>query len=195
MFRAIFDRLLEFADCYETPHFPGRSHHSAWERGGSVVIDIDCPGRCFHVPFGHGFKSTGWFDPLPSFAFLKAVVTVPSPLPPHSTFVHLPDLPPIQCPCGEARRAFADQDEFPGTVHLTKITQDAQTHYHREHTEVYVVIECETDAIIELDGQSHPVAPMNAILIPPRVRHRAIGNMTVLIICTPHFDPRDEYFD
>ncbi len=94
-----------------------------------------------------------------------------------------------------ARRAFAQHDEFPGTVHLTNISRDAARHYHRNQTEVYVVLECSAGAAIELDEQLHPVAPLTSILIPPGVRHRAVGEMTVLIVCTPNFDPNDEYFD
>jgi hypothetical protein len=114
---------------------------------------------------------------------------------PKPVVVDLTALPPVACPCGTARRAFADREEFPGTVHLTEISLDAERHYHREHTEVYVVLECDDDAAIELDGQLHPVAPRSAILIPPGVRHRAIGQMTVLIICSPNFDPADEHLD
>jgi len=93
-----------------------------------------------------------------------------------------------------ARRAFADRDEFPGTVHLTQISRDAREHYHQDHTEVYVILECDEGASIELDGQPHPVRPQTAVLIPPGVRHRACGQMTVLILCTPNFDPADEHF-
>ncbi|MEM8666257.1 MAG: cupin domain-containing protein [Planctomycetota bacterium] len=109
--------------------------------------------------------------------------------------IDLNQLPGVPCPCGVARRAFADREEYPGTVHLTQISEDAQQHYHRKQTEIYVVLECEADARIELDGESHPVKAQSAILIPPGVRHRAIGKMTVLILCTPNFDPADEYFD
>lgn len=109
--------------------------------------------------------------------------------------VDLNRLPPVPCPCGVARRAFADRPEFPGTVHLTRITRDAARHYHREHTEVYVILECDEDATIELDGEPHAVRPQMSILIPPGVRHRACGEMTVLILCTPNFDPADEHFD
>ncbi len=109
--------------------------------------------------------------------------------------VNLDELPAVACPCGEARRAFADHDGFPGTIHLTHIQVDATKHYHREHAEVYVVLECDCDAMIELDGIRHRVYPKSAILIPPGVRHRAIGKMTVLIVCTPNFDPIDEHFD
>lgn len=129
-----------------------------------------------------------------------ATDTSPPPrIPPFVTsrpdVVDLTTLPPTLCPCGIARRAFADRDEFPGTLHLTEITRDAQTHYHRDHTEVYVVLDCEPDAAIELDGVITLVAVNTAILIPPGVRHRGIGKMTVMIVCTPNFDPADEYFD
>ncbi|HBJ33463.1 MAG TPA: cupin [Planctomycetaceae bacterium] len=111
------------------------------------------------------------------------------------SIVQLDTLPPVRCPCGTARRAFADRPELPATVHLTHITVDARTHYHRSQTEVYVVLQCGTNAAIELDGVLHPVSPLSAILIPPGVRHRGIGEMTVLIYCTPKFDSADEFFD
>ncbi|QDS96717.1 Cupin domain protein [Roseimaritima multifibrata] len=108
--------------------------------------------------------------------------------------VDLKALPGIPCPCGEARRAFADRGDFPATVHLTSISKDAQLHYHRQQTEVYVVVKCEENAAIELDGQIHPLHPGMAVLIPPGVHHRAIGEMEVILFCTPKFDPNDEFF-
>jgi mannose-6-phosphate isomerase-like protein (cupin superfamily) len=111
------------------------------------------------------------------------------------TIVQLTDLPGVACPCGIARRAFANQETFPGTLHLTEIHVDARVHYHRQHTEVYVIVEAEADAAIELDGIVTPVRPWTSILIPPGVRHRAVGKMKVIIVCTPAFDPADEYFD
>tara|TARA_R110002049_G_scaffold50370_2_gene142950 strand:+ start:1885 stop:2283 length:399 start_codon:yes stop_codon:yes gene_type:complete len=109
--------------------------------------------------------------------------------------VQLEQLPPQACPCGIARRAFADRDEIPGTIHLTEITRDAVVHYHKEHTEVYVILECEKDASMTLDGRRIAVHPHTSILIPPGVRHCAHGEMKVLIYCTPNFDPNDEHFD
>jgi mannose-6-phosphate isomerase-like protein (cupin superfamily) len=107
----------------------------------------------------------------------------------------LTSLPAVDCPCGTARRGFAERADFPGTVHLTDIDRQARTHYHREHTEVYVILECEPDAAMELDGQLHPVRPKTSILIPPGTRHRAVGNLQALILCFPKFDPADEHFD
>lgn len=80
-------------------------------------------------------------------------------------------------------------------MHLTAISKDAQTHYHLRQTEVYVVTQCEAGAAIELDGQLQTVRPGMAVLIPPGVRHRAVGEMEVIIFCAPKFDPQDEYID
>lgn len=109
--------------------------------------------------------------------------------------VSLPDLPGVPCPCGTARRAFADAADFPATVHLTEISADAHVHHHRRQTEVYVILECGPDAALELDGERVPVKPLDAVRIPPGVRHRAVGEMRVLIVCSPKFDPADEFVE
>ena len=109
--------------------------------------------------------------------------------------VQLSELPPVACPCGIARRAFTHRNDLNASVHLTEIRQSARTHYHRHLTETYVVLECESDAAIELDGRLVPVRPLSSVLIPPGVRHRAVGDMRVIIFCTPTFDPADEHFD
>lgn len=109
--------------------------------------------------------------------------------------LQLDSLPPVGCPCGTARRALADYDGFPGTVHLTEISIDARRHYHRHHTEVYIFLECDEDAQMELDDETISVQPLTTIVIPPGVRHRAIGKMKVIILCQPNFDPQDEFFD
>ncbi|NQU25377.1 MAG: cupin domain-containing protein [Candidatus Nealsonbacteria bacterium] len=101
-------------------------------------------------------------------------------------------LPGTSCPCGVARRALVDAPEFPGTVHRTEITVDAKLHYHRRLTELYYMLECGPDAKMQLDDDLLPVRPGTCILIPPGVRHRAVGRMTVLIVVLPKFDPEDE---
>ena len=117
-----------------------------------------------------------------------------SPAPKWQT-VDFADLPGTPCPCGTARRAFTDTPEFPGTLHVTEISVDAQTHYHKRLTETYYILECGSDAAMELDGHRQPVKPGTAILIPPGVRHRAVGAMKVLIVVFPKFDPADEWLD
>ncbi len=102
---------------------------------------------------------------------------------------------PVRCPCGWSRRAFADVPNAPASVHRVEIEIDAQTHYHREHAEIYYILECNDGAAIELDGERRPVGPGHAVLIPPGVRHRAVGRMTLLNVVVPPFDPADEWFD
>ncbi len=105
------------------------------------------------------------------------------------------DLEGVPCPCGTARRAFADVEDFPVTIHLTEISEEANLHYHRKLTETYYFLECEERAQMQLDDTLVPVKPGMCILIRPGVRHRAVGRMKVLIISLPKFDPTDEWLD
>src|SRR6516165_7924617 len=109
--------------------------------------------------------------------------------------VDFAQVPGVPCPCGTARRAFADVAAFPGTVHVTEIAADARRHYHRRLTATYFVLECAEGAALELDGELVPARPGVCVLIPPGVRHRAVGPMRVLIFVVPKFDPADEWFD
>ena len=99
---------------------------------------------------------------------------------------------PVPCPCGEARRAFAEPGGV-ASLHVTDISADARTHYHRRMTELYLVLEGEGH--MELDGERVPVGPLSGVLIEPGCRHRAVGRMRVAIVPVPAFDPADEFFD
>ena len=101
----------------------------------------------------------------------------------------------VSCPCGSARRAVADVDDFPATVHVTEISTDAKLHYHKRLTETYYFLECDPGARMQLDDQFIDVHPGMSIMIRPGTRHRAIGEMKVLIMVFPKFDPADEWFD
>ena len=101
----------------------------------------------------------------------------------------------VSCPCGTARRAFVDVDDFPATIHVTEISIDARLHYHKRLTEAYYFLECDLDAKMQLDEETIDVHPGMCILIRPGVRHRALGKMKVLIVVFPKFDPKDEWFD
>ena len=109
--------------------------------------------------------------------------------------VDFASLPGIACPCGTARRAFADVDDFPATIHVTEISADARTHYHQRITEVYYFLECAEDARMQLNDELIAVRPGTALLIRPGTRHRAVGRMKVLIVAIPKFDPNDEFED
>jgi mannose-6-phosphate isomerase-like protein (cupin superfamily) len=98
-----------------------------------------------------------------------------------------------RCPCGFTRRAFVAPDNETATLHLLDVQTDAQTHYHKTLTEIYLVLE--GTGQMELDGERVPIKPMTAIMIKPGCRHRAIGKLRIAIIPIPAFDPADEWFD
>ena len=52
----------------------------------------------------------------------------------------------VDCPCGSARRAFAEIEDFPATIHLTEISADARVHYHKRLTETYYFLDCAAGA-------------------------------------------------
>ena len=110
-------------------------------------------------------------------------------------FVRFAELPGVPCPCGTARRAFAEAADFPGTIHVTEISADAQVHYHKRLTETYYFLECQPGAQMQLNEDVIDVQPGDCILIRPGTRHRAIGRMKVLIVVYPKFDEADEWFD
>src|SRR5215207_6416403 len=104
---------------------------------------------------------------------------------PAPVLADLAEVAAVRCPCGWARRAFADVSGAPLSVHRVEIAEDARAHYHKTHTETYYVLECEAGAAIELNGEEVPVKPGVAVLIPPGVRHRAVGRMTILNVVVP----------
>ena len=109
--------------------------------------------------------------------------------------VNYATLPGIACPCGTARRGLMDLDSVPYSLHVTQIEAAAKTHFHKRLTETYFILECDEGSCLELDGELVPVFPNLAVVIHPGTRHRALGNMKVLIVASPKFDPSDEWFD
>ncbi len=104
----------------------------------------------------------------------------------------LDQLDPVRCPCGWARRAFAEPGHA-ASVHLVEIRGAAGAHHHQKTTEIYVVLEGEGE--IELDGKRIQVRPLTAVYIPEGCRHRAIGNLRLINVPVPAFDPKDEWPD
>jgi mannose-6-phosphate isomerase-like protein (cupin superfamily) len=103
------------------------------------------------------------------------------------------EVEPVRCPCGYARRGFATPDNTVATLHMVDIETDAQVHYHKKMTEIYLVLE--GTGFMELDGERIPVKPMTSIFIKPGCRHRAVGRLKIINIPIPAFDPADEWFD
>jgi mannose-6-phosphate isomerase-like protein (cupin superfamily) len=105
----------------------------------------------------------------------------------------LAEIAPVACPCGHSRRAFAESTQGPASIHLVDIRSDARPHYHKKLTEIYLILE--GSGHMELDGKLIPVGPLSTILIHPGCRHRAVGQMKIVNIPIPAFDPEDEWFD
>lgn len=100
---------------------------------------------------------------------------------------------PVPCPCGMSRRAYVEESNHEVSFHVVEIKADAEYHYHKNHTEIYYILEGE--GFLELDGNKLPVKPGISVLIKPGCRHRAIGKLKVINVPLPAFDPEDEYFD
>ncbi|MCB1225858.1 MAG: cupin domain-containing protein [Verrucomicrobiales bacterium] len=103
----------------------------------------------------------------------------------------LDELSPVPCPCGQARRAFAEPWNSLATVHLTEISRDSRPHFHKAMTEIYVVLEGEGH--LEADGEIIPLKPLTTVMIRPGCQHRAVGQLKILNIPMPPFDPTDEF--
>ncbi|MGC6426032.1 MAG: cupin domain-containing protein [Akkermansiaceae bacterium] len=108
---------------------------------------------------------------------------------------HFDEIEAVPCPCGMSKRAFLTPENKVASIHEVEISQDARTHYHKRMTEIYLILEVEDEAFLELDGEQYPVRPMSTILIMPGCRHRAVGKMRIMNLAIPAFDPEDEWFD
>ena len=105
----------------------------------------------------------------------------------------LPEIPAVECPCGMTRRAFVDTPDAPASIHMVDIKKDSEVHYHKEHSELYLILEGE--GFMELDGERIPVKPLDTVLIHPFCRHRAVGSLKIVNVPIPVHDPEDEWFD
>jgi mannose-6-phosphate isomerase-like protein (cupin superfamily) len=101
------------------------------------------------------------------------------------------DVDPVPCPCGQARRIVTSADGAPFSVHRVSLSGDAELHYHEGLTECYVVLEGSGEMILE--SKRYPVEPGDVIYIPPRVPHALRGDMEIVNIVSPPFDPEDEH--
>ncbi len=107
--------------------------------------------------------------------------------------VHMDNIQPRGCPCGITKRAFVDDPDRVASLHVVDIKLDSKLHYHKKLTEIYYVLEGQ--GRMELDGELIPIEQGSAILIKPGCRHRALGEIRIVNVSVPAFDPQDEWFD
>ncbi len=110
---------------------------------------------------------------------------------PRIAIAQLDEISPVPCPCGQARRAFNEPWNSLATVHLTDISKDSRRHFHKGMTEIYIVLEGE--GYLEADGVKYPLKPLTAVMIRPGCVHRAVGNLRIINVPMPPFDPADEF--
>lgn len=109
------------------------------------------------------------------------------------TKVDFSAITPVPCPCGMSKRAFIQESDGEVSFHVVEISIDAKLHYHKNHREIYYILE--GNGFLELDGEKLAVKPGSSIMINPGCRHRALGNLKVINVSLPAFDPEDEFFD
>src|SRR5215831_18228125 len=81
----------------------------------------------------------------------------------------LSEAPTVECACGQSTRPLTCSDTLVCNCHVTFIT-DSVKHYHKECTEVYLVLE--GNGQMELNGDTVEVGPGTVVYIEPHTRHR-----------------------
>ncbi len=79
---------------------------------------------------------------------------------------------------------------------ITRPGDACREHYHRESEEVYYVTAGR--GRMRLDGQERDIAPGDAVIIPPGVRHKVWNtghdDLVMLVVCVPAWVPEDSVF-
>ena len=100
------------------------------------------------------------------------------------------DMDEVRSLCGFRKTVVAPGESANLSIQRLRIDNSSE-HYHTVMEETYYVLNGE--GALWLDGQRMAVGPGDAIVIPPGVRHHGEGEIEVLIICAPPFDPDDVY--
>jgi mannose-6-phosphate isomerase-like protein (cupin superfamily) len=116
-----------------------------------------------------------------------------TPKTPRYRIANLNQIAGVPCSCGTAKRAFVEDADQIASLHVVEIKSDAQRHYHKKTTEIYYILE--GSGHLELDGELVRVEPGLSIMIKPGCRHRAIGQLKIINVPIPAFDPADEWLD
>jgi mannose-6-phosphate isomerase-like protein (cupin superfamily) len=91
-------------------------------------------------------------------------------------------VPPWTETCGQIRCLIEAKDQAAGEVHLVDI-RDARLHYHARTDEFYYVVA--GTGTMALDGEEIELHPGVVVYVPRGVKHRAWGDLTVLVTCVP----------
>ena len=92
------------------------------------------------------------------------------------------DVAPWVETCGQIRCLVEQKDGAAAEIHHVEITE-ARLHYHERTDEFYYVVAGR--GAMSLDGQEVELHPGVVVYVPRGVRHRAWGDLTVLVVCVP----------
>ena len=84
--------------------------------------------------------------------------------------------------CGQIRCLIEEKDGAAGEVHHVQI-QDAKLHYHERTDEFYYIIKGEGK--MQLDDTTIDLSEGTTVYVPRGTKHRAWGNLKVLVVCIP----------
>ncbi|MGI8605285.1 MAG: cupin domain-containing protein [Verrucomicrobiales bacterium] len=84
--------------------------------------------------------------------------------------------------CGQIRPVLAENDGAAAEVHHLEIA-DAKLHFHKRTDEIYYVLDGQGH--MQLDDQEIELHKDVVVYVPRGVKHRAWGDLKVLVICIP----------
>ena len=92
--------------------------------------------------------------------------------------------------CGQIRPLIEEKDGAAAEVHHLEIT-DAQLHYHERTDEIYYILD--GTGRMRLDDKEIELRKDITVYVPRGVKHKAWGNLKVLVICIPRGVLNDVY--
>jgi mannose-6-phosphate isomerase-like protein (cupin superfamily) len=92
------------------------------------------------------------------------------------------DVAPWAETCGQIRCLVEQKDGAAAEIHHVEIT-DAKLHYHEHTDEFYYVIDGQGTMV--LDDEEIELLPGVVVYVPRGVKHKAVGRLTVLLVCVP----------
>jgi mannose-6-phosphate isomerase-like protein (cupin superfamily) len=84
--------------------------------------------------------------------------------------------------CGLIRPLIEEKDEAAAEVHHLEIT-DAKLHYHERTDEIYYILG--GTGRMSLDASEIELREGVVVYVPRGVKHRAWGDLKVLVVCIP----------
>ena len=106
------------------------------------------------------------------------------PMKPSTSFLRrdVADVQPWAETCGQIRPLLEEKDGAVAEVHHLQIT-DAKLHRHERTDEIYYVLDGQ--GRMRLDDEEIELRKDVVVYVPRGVKHKAWGNLTVLVVCIP----------